>query len=239
MSPREPRLRDRTERRAHRRAEIVAKAAELFIARGYESTSVNDVADALDMSVGGLYRYIDTKADLLTLVCDDIYGELGDTLRRLASLPEPAAQRLATVCSAYLRACAENRSLILLMYREYRHLPEPAQRRYADREEQLVATLRDLVEDCLSARPASAGPLDAGVVARDIILLGHLPALKGWALRRQPLDTEALLREQLRVIAAIVSAPQASRDADGAGDPLTGGALRWSGVGLGRVQPAG
>lgn len=218
--------------KADRRAAIVAKAAELFIERGYDGASVNDVAAALEMSVGGLYRYIDTKSDLLTLVCDDIYGQLPDTLRRMAAVEAPPVRRLATVCFAYLRACAENRSLILLMYREYRHLPEAAQQRYGDREEELVAILRDLVADCLDADARTVPAPDPDLVARDLVLLGHLPALKGWALRRRAVDPEALLRGQLRVMAAMISAPAGADEPLAAPDGLSGGALRWSGVAL-------
>ena len=234
MSPPEPDRPRRDERKARRRAEIVAKSAELFIERGYEGTSVNDVADVLGISVGGLYRYIDAKPDLLTLVCDDIYGRLPDTLRAMAAPSGPAAPRLLSVCSAYLRACAENSSLIRLMYREYRHLPADAQERYGDREEEIVAILRDLVAACPTSRSAPAAPLDADVVARDIVFLGHLPALKGWALRRKGVAPDTMLREQLRVISAMVRAPELAHDGNGAGDALTGGALRWSGVALAR-----
>jgi len=236
VSPRKPDVPGRTERKARRRGEIVAKSAELFIGRGYEGTSVNDVAEALGISVGGLYRYIDAKADLLTLVCDDIYGQLPDTLRQMAGFAEPPAPRLLSVCSAYLRACAENSSLIRLMYREYRHLPDEAQERYGDREEEIVAILRDLIAACLTSRPASAGPLNADVAARDIVFLGHLPALKGWALRRQGLAPDALLREQLRAISAMVLAQHVAHDGNGAGDALAGGALRWSGAALARDE---
>lgn len=216
----------REQLKARRRAEIVTKAAELFIERGYEGTSVNDVAEALEMSVGGLYRYITTKSDLLTLVCDDIYGELPGALQAISALDRAPVERLIDVVDAYLRACAANRSLILLMYREYRHLPQEAQERYEDREEQIVAILTELATVSL----AGATHLDPEIVARDIVLLGHLPALKGWAFRSRKLDGGGLLAAQLRIISSTIGAAQPAGRKPAAPDALSGGALEWSGV---------
>lgn len=206
--------------KSRRRAIIVAKSAELFSERGYESTSVNEVAEALEMSVGGLYRYIKTKADLLTLVCEDIYGELAPALRALAA----EGADLIDVAEAYLRACATNRRLILLMYREYRHLPREAQERFEDREEEIVAILSEL------AGAVAGAAADPDALARDIVLLGHLPALKGWALRRAEKAPQKLIDEQLRLIARMAGVPLPARRKRVRA--LPGEALSWAGVGL-------
>jgi AcrR family transcriptional regulator len=213
------------DRKAARRASIVAKAAELFMEHGYERTSVNEVADTLGISVGGLYRYIETKSDLLEMVCDNIYGQLPDALQAIAEGGGRSDRRLLEVCGAYLRACAANRSLILLMYREYRHLPEEAQCRYREREGEIVATLAVLVSASVPA--ARRTSLDAELVAQDIVMLGHMPALKGWSLRG--ITPERLLEEQLKVVSALVGVRRPG-GADG-NRPLAASALCWSGAG--------
>jgi AcrR family transcriptional regulator len=192
------------ERKAQRRAAIVAMATRLFTRDGYDATSVNDVADALQMSVGGLYRYIDTKSDLLTLVCEDIYGTLADSLDSLASAPGDAAAKLLDATAVYLRACAENRSLILLMYREYRHLPPAAQHRYREREREIAEIFRRLVTSLRESRGERPDEPRAELLALDIVLLGHAPAVKGWSLQQDGLDIEATLSEQLKAIGRMV-----------------------------------
>jgi AcrR family transcriptional regulator len=46
------------------RAEIAGKAMELFLAQGFEETTVSQVAAAVGMSGRSLFRYFDTKEDL-------------------------------------------------------------------------------------------------------------------------------------------------------------------------------
>src|SRR5947208_10746342 len=48
-----------------RRAEICRTAAQLFRDRGFDGTSVGDVARALGLTKAGLYHYFDSKEALL------------------------------------------------------------------------------------------------------------------------------------------------------------------------------
>lgn len=56
--PAEVEVQDRT-------AEIYCKAAQIFHEQGYDATSMNDLAKALDITKAGLYYYIESKEDLL------------------------------------------------------------------------------------------------------------------------------------------------------------------------------
>ncbi len=56
-------MRERTRRVV--RAEIVDAAEKLFLARGYEATTIEDIATASGMSPRSVYRYFPTKDDLL------------------------------------------------------------------------------------------------------------------------------------------------------------------------------
>jgi AcrR family transcriptional regulator len=80
-----PGLRER--KKARTRAEIRAQALRLFFAQGYEATTVQQVADAAEVSLSTLFRYFPTKAqlvlptDLATLVRDARVGRApGDTV---------------------------------------------------------------------------------------------------------------------------------------------------------------
>lgn len=48
-----------------RRAEILDAAQALFMSRGYEATSVNDIIDAVNLSKGAFYHHFAAKTDVL------------------------------------------------------------------------------------------------------------------------------------------------------------------------------
>lgn len=61
--------RDRNKRLKQER--IFAAAAELFGAEPYEAVTVQRIADLADVGVGTLFRYVETKAELLLMVLNE------------------------------------------------------------------------------------------------------------------------------------------------------------------------
>lgn len=190
-------LGSRAERSAQRRRRITAVATQQIMERGFENLSVNDLAAAVGISVGGMYRYINTKADLLVMVCQDIYGGLRDELGDLAAGPEPIEKKLSHVIEVYLRSCHVKREQIAMMYREYRSLPREAQQEYKQRELAISTIFTDLIRSGI--RRGTFQTVDASILAMDIIFLGHLPALKSWALSESVVFDE-LQREQTALV---------------------------------------
>lgn len=169
-----------------RRAKIVEIATELFIARGFSEVSVNEIAAASNMSIGSLYKYIRSKDDILWLVMDEIYGQLDAllTLER-AKASEPRDALVRTFCR-FLEEVQIVRRGILLMYREYRHLPLNGQREFMQRERRVVDIFRDiLIEGNISGVFQCPQPEIAAIA---MLMAGHTWSLKGWLLRGTPLD---------------------------------------------------
>src|SRR6202158_908119 len=48
-----------------RQAEVYRTAAQIILRKGYDATSINDIANALGMTKAGLYHYINGKKELL------------------------------------------------------------------------------------------------------------------------------------------------------------------------------
>src|SRR5215217_7285512 len=71
--PTRPALRERYDRR---RAEVVVGAARVFAERGYDQTSVPELAEALGLAAGSLYHYFGGKEQLLRAICDQLMDPL-------------------------------------------------------------------------------------------------------------------------------------------------------------------
>ncbi|GAQ51340.1 TetR/AcrR family transcriptional regulator [Streptomyces acidiscabies] len=86
-----PGLRERT-RQAVRR-EITEAANALFIERGYEATTIDDIAAAVGMSKRSVFRYFPTKEDLVVGKVDYLAEEMLQGLRARPA-DEPVWQSL-------------------------------------------------------------------------------------------------------------------------------------------------
>ena len=89
-----------------RRAEIYEAAAQLFHERGFDGTSVQDIAERVGLLKGSLYHYFGSKEQLLfDLLHEDHETSLADLLTSAAEAAEdPEAQLRAAVVSAAMSA---------------------------------------------------------------------------------------------------------------------------------------
>jgi len=73
-----------------RRQEILDAAEEVFAEKGYRSTTLNEIARAVNIKTPGLYYYFRSKEDIYNSLLMDIYRRLGETvLEPVRSAPDP------------------------------------------------------------------------------------------------------------------------------------------------------
>ncbi len=73
-----------------RRTQILEKAAHLFCIKGYDSTSMSDIADAVGITKAGLYYFVEGKEHLLYLITDYGLDLLDETVvKPLEGIEEP------------------------------------------------------------------------------------------------------------------------------------------------------
>ena len=81
------------------RQDILRTAARLFQQRGYDATSMNDVAAALKLSKGGLYHHFQSKDEMLFHIMNhalDITEERVVKAVRGEAVPENSGGRART-----------------------------------------------------------------------------------------------------------------------------------------------
>ena len=98
-------------RKEDRADHIYRVAAEIMCRKGYEATSMNDIAEAVGLTKAGIYHYIRGKEDLLfeimsygmDMVDEDVIGpaqEIADAEQRLRTIVERHARRILEVGGA-------------------------------------------------------------------------------------------------------------------------------------------
>ena len=188
-----------------RRRQLVALSSRGIFEQGYDQFSVNDLAAEAGLSIGGIYRYISTKSDLLVMACEDIYGGLYEALEQAVQTATGSQEQLRSAFALYLASCEAAKDQVILLYREYRHLPREDQRRYKDRESRIADLFAQIIVTGQDA--GEFGEADATTVAQDMVLLGHLPALKSWTLGERV--GQRLVREQVDFVLAGLTADRA------------------------------
>ncbi len=99
---------------------ILAAAREVFCEKGYEQAAVAEIAARVGVVEGTVYRYFDSKHELLIQVLQHWYQQMfGDYARDLAGV-NGARARLRLLIWRHLRTIHEAPQLCRLMFREAR-----------------------------------------------------------------------------------------------------------------------
>ncbi len=169
-----------TERREH----IAKSVAPLFVKKGYERTSIREIADVCHMSMGHLYYYIGGKEDVLQIMMDYDLHFYNDFVKSIVNNTESMrpTDALVAVIDQYFRATAAAGDFTLFFYQETKNLHPEAQAIIMEREKSLVAEFEKLLRrGCLSGEFQIE---NIRLVANNIVLAAHMWALRRWLLKK-------------------------------------------------------
>jgi AcrR family transcriptional regulator len=116
--PTRPALRERYDRRRH---DAIEDAARVFATRGYDQTSMQQLADDLGIAAGSLYHYFGGKEHLLITICDQLMDPLLVKARALGKDELPSGEHLRALVRLWVAHVVEHRNHMLVFQQE-RHL---------------------------------------------------------------------------------------------------------------------
>jgi AcrR family transcriptional regulator len=106
-----------------RRRELTRIAARLFAERGYQGTSLADLAGALGVQKASLYHHIASKEDLLWAVAWEGAEAFHAGLDGVPAAA-PAAERIRLALRAHLAVVGAQLDIATVFVREWRHLSD-------------------------------------------------------------------------------------------------------------------
>jgi len=152
-------VRSRRSRAPRRRQqEILEAAARVFHEKGYESTSIQDIADSVGILKGSLYYYITSKEDLLFEIIQGVHEEALKNLDRTAAVEGDALQKIRAFVVIHFTYNALNLVKMAVFFQDFRSLN--GERR------QVIVEERDLYDNFL--RDLIRQGQDEGIVCPDI-----------------------------------------------------------------------
>jgi AcrR family transcriptional regulator len=150
-----------------RRAEICRTAARIFRDRGFDATSVSDIARALRMTKAGLYHYFDSKEALLfeimTFGLERVHEEVMIPAKRIR---DPEA-RLRQIVINHARITTRAQGAVAQLFDETPALSPAARKAVKEKERRYVQLIRDTLAELRAA--GRLGNVDPTVAAFSII----------------------------------------------------------------------
>lgn len=152
------------------------KAARTFVERGYDATSVNDIAAALGVTKPGLYHYISSKEALFFEIVSlgmDWLDE--DVIKPVEGIEDPE-ERLRQILLRHSTLTACNEGWITILLDDMQALPAGQRKKIEQRKRRYV----DLVRGTLVQLKTAGRLRDVDPTVATLAVLGMIVWLPRW-----------------------------------------------------------
>lgn len=113
-----------------RQREIAHAAAELILEKGFNETSVSQIAKAAGIGKSTLYDFFSTKDEIFLLLMDEPLGEITRRAEAIIESDDSVANRLSRIMHMHLEILMRDRAFILKLAFEAQRLSLEAQQKY-------------------------------------------------------------------------------------------------------------
>jgi len=174
-----------------RAAEVYRTAAEIILQKGYDATSVSDIAGALGITKAGLYHYIHGKTQLLFDIMQYGLNELDREVAQPARKIADAETRLRFMISMHARIVTRGHGAVTILVDEARALTPAQNRKIVQRKREYFDFLRATLREMKSQRKLR----DINVTVAAFSLLGMINWLSRWYQADGPLNDQEVAEE--------------------------------------------
>jgi len=208
LLPRPAKLKSATPiwRKEDRADHIYRVAAEIMCQKGYEATSMNDIADAVGLTKAGIYHYIRGKEDLLFEIMSYAMDMVDQDVRVPAQEVEDAEQRLHTIVERHAKRILEVGGAVTILLEEMYALT-PAHRRIIRARKRAYF---DLVRQTLKELAAEGKLRDINPAIGTFALFGMINWISRWYHPGGKLTPQETLQDVVKVALSAVMKTEVS-----------------------------
>jgi AcrR family transcriptional regulator len=122
--------------------QILQAACKLFVERGFEPVSIDEIGRAVGVSGPAIYRHFSSKAEILSVICHQTV----DRLVELAGPPrDDPREELDALVAGQVKLVMKHPELVIVYENEERFLPDnlrrPVRRRQKEHAERWISAL--------------------------------------------------------------------------------------------------
>lgn len=171
-----------------RRQEIVAVAVKLFRERGYQATSIRDIAKAMRLTPGALYAHMDGKDDLLWQIASAASERFFAMINPIVASDRVVTQRLREAIKGHVGVITEDLDAAAVYSTEWRHLSPGRRREFVARRDRYESLWQGLLRQGIAEGHFGDVDVRFGV----LFILSSLNWIYQWYRLDGPMTPEAV-----------------------------------------------
>ncbi|MFN2158928.1 MAG: TetR/AcrR family transcriptional regulator [Anaerolineales bacterium] len=129
------------------RDEILDAAVQIFSQKGFHASSMQDIANAVNLQKASLYHHVSSKQEILALLLDQSLDILIDQMKEISLLDFPPEEKLRTAIKGYLNTLIINRDRAAVLLMEHRSLNPEFKVHHIPRRDKFEGLWRDMLKE--------------------------------------------------------------------------------------------
>jgi AcrR family transcriptional regulator len=164
-----------------RRRQIVDAAVDVFLEKSYHAATVGDVAQRVGISQGAMYTYVQSKDDILYMICAETVDAHHEAVQQAVAPHTDPVARLRAAVHAFVVSVYSTRDSTLVVYREAHDLEPQSVKALLAKAGEFIASF----ESFLTAAKCCKSSESRLMIANFITYLPTVIANRAWYLRNR------------------------------------------------------
>jgi len=132
---------------AKRRHEIFHRVVNVFLKKGFQETSMREIAESAGLGKSTLYDYFKTKDEILLYFFEDHLGDLAEEAQEIAVQNSAADKRLRQIMEKYIENLQANKNLFMKLSLESQRLRLESQKQIQEKRHAYQDLIRTLIDE--------------------------------------------------------------------------------------------
>lgn len=162
------------EEQAKRRHEIFHQVVNVFLKKGFQETSMREIAEAAGLGKSTLYDYFKTKDEILVYYFEDQINDLAEEAQKIAMQNQSADSRLRQITQMHMEFLQANKNLFMKLSMEIQRLKQGSQNKIQEKRHAYQDLIRALIDEGI--REGVFRKVDSLLAAR-ILITSLAPAV--------------------------------------------------------------
>lgn len=104
--------------RLFRKQEIIDASVKLFAGKGFNNTTLDEIAASSEFGKGTIYNYFSSKEEIYSAIVEDVSKNLKQIVQQADKTTESASDFIKTYTSSLFNYCLSNKEAFVLFVRE-------------------------------------------------------------------------------------------------------------------------
>lgn len=186
----------KTQRHSSKKEVIISKAAKLFREKSFSGTSMRDLAEAIGVEAASLYNHIQSKAEILQVICFKVANIFMEHLERIEVNQQSSIEKIKDILRFHIQHMINNFEEVYVADREWRHLNEPYLSNFKVQRKNYRQRIAAIIENGIQKKELKS--IDAPTAV--LMMLHAISGIESWHRSKQKISAEQLEENMIVIL---------------------------------------